>query len=291
MMRTASSSVSGSTVSTTRAPSVPCSVAHDEVVAQRSARRVAERARLVDHEAHPARDVAEAARRRRRPRARDARARRASSSSLGVTQVRFVVQLGEEPDRVGHRMVGRERLGQRPADVPLPAVLGVELEEVVVAAAEHRRPQRAHERELVARDRRPRAASSAGRGPRASPYTSELVSARYEMPASSSARSRKYSDVRAGSRMQTSPRRASRQPSLPSSTCQLVVDRGAHRGRDAHGLALRAPRRPAEPTCRADRRRAAARPARPARRRAGAPARSTRAASRRRAGSGGRTRG
>ena len=37
------------------------------------------------------------------------------------------------------------------ANVPTPLVLDVELEEVVVTAAEQRRTQRAHERELVAR--------------------------------------------------------------------------------------------------------------------------------------------
>ena len=61
------------------------------------------------------------------------------------------MQRAEIPDRLGHRMVGRQRLGRRRADVPAAVVLGVVLEEVVVAASEDRRAQRVTERELVAR--------------------------------------------------------------------------------------------------------------------------------------------
>ena len=75
-----------------------------------------------------------------------------SSSSLGVTQVRSSVQRAEVADRFGPTgWSSGERLGRSRTDVEPAAVLGVELEQVVVAAAEHRRAQRAHERELVAR--------------------------------------------------------------------------------------------------------------------------------------------
>ena len=108
-----------------------------QVVAQGSTRRVAEGARLVDHEPHPPRHIAEAAR-------VDAHLEHVTIANDGFEQRArrhpgaLRVQPGEEADRVAYRMLVRERFGQRPADVPTPPVLGVEREEIVVAAAEHR---------------------------------------------------------------------------------------------------------------------------------------------------------
>ena len=63
----------------------------------------------------------------------------------------IVVQVPQGSERVDHGVIGGQRVGRDPAHIPPAPVLDMELEEIVVAASEERRPQRADERELVAR--------------------------------------------------------------------------------------------------------------------------------------------
>ena len=148
-MRTASSSVSGSTVSTTRAPSLPWRSAQ-----ARKSRRLPPSASengagLVDHEAHAPPQVARSAvgeaDLEHAPLAHDAveqlAGRRASRrASCHPASARIASPTGWS---------GGSDSGRRRLVVPVAAVLDLEREEVVVAAPEQRRAQRGHERELV----------------------------------------------------------------------------------------------------------------------------------------------
>ena len=120
-----------------------------QVVAQRAACGIAERAGLVDDEADPPCDIAEPA--RVGPDLEDVPFTHDPFEQLARRHPRaFGVERSKVGDRVRDRVAGRKRLGRRGAYVPPAAVLDVILEQVVVAAAEDRRTQCAHQRELVA---------------------------------------------------------------------------------------------------------------------------------------------
>ena len=89
-------------------------------------------------------------RRRTRPRARAARARCGRAARWARATSRASCQLARaRAMRVADRMVVGQGLGERRLVVPPAAVLDLVREEVVVAAAEQRRAQRGHQRELV----------------------------------------------------------------------------------------------------------------------------------------------
>ena len=143
-IRTASSSVSGSTVSTTRAPSALWRSAQ-----RRKSRkppparlpggsgRLREGARLVDHEPDPAPQVARAPVRERDFQGAALAHDAIEELARPEPQAR-VVPRRERAHRLADGMVVRQRLGQRRLVVPVPVVVDAERVEVVVAASEER---------------------------------------------------------------------------------------------------------------------------------------------------------
>jgi len=223
---------------------------------------------------------------RRRARARGARARRAPNSSLGVTHVRTWCSSRRARSASTTGWSAGSELGGIWRTSHFALVLHMELEEIVVAAPEEGRDRSAlTERQLIAGIIDARSAISRSRTSRVA-YTSELVSARYEMPSASSARSRNGSDVRAGNKMHTSPSWASRHvpeppPPDPRPASARRLQFGSRRPRPR--LHARAARRRAG-LARGTRHPAARPPDHSARSAAGPRAGSSRAAIRRRAG-------
>ena len=155
-MRTASSSVSGSTVSTTRAPSA----------LWRSAQR--RKSRRPPPPLRPGADPLTSENARawsitKRTRRHRSRGRPCANASLEDTALAHdaveqlartepeprVVPPGERAHRIADRVVARQRLGKRRLVIPVPAVVDAERVEVVVTASEQRRAQRADQGELV----------------------------------------------------------------------------------------------------------------------------------------------
>ncbi len=124
-----------------------------------------ERAGLVDDEPDPAPEIARALV-RERDLEHAALAHDAVEELTRPEPQARVVPRGERTHRLGDRVVVRQRLGQRCLVVPVTAVVDAERVEVVVAAAEQRRAQRARRATARRWGRRRLGAPSGGRGSR-----------------------------------------------------------------------------------------------------------------------------